>query len=197
MFNDNVVERDVVNLLFHLYWHLLRDHLMKLKPIMIRKAKKNDTHFILGLRNRAIFGKCTGFYPDEHLRTWTSGQLSEVLVHQVERSYYVALFGEEIVGIGILNLQRSFIDGLFVEPRYMGLGVGKYLLSHMEILASHAGHHEIKLHSTVNAMTFYGRRGFVKADNEYPTEEVRLNQIPMVKQLPVQNSTNEQSYAVN
>ncbi len=137
------------------------------------------------IRREAILARCTGFYPRRDLAIWTSGAMSEAFVRRVAEHFHVAVVDGQIVGTGMIDLATGKIDAVFVLPGYMGRGVGRALMEHLESLALGAGLGSIHLESTLNAAAFYRSLGFEgEGQSIYESSlGVRLACVPMVKRL--------------
>ena len=153
--------------------------------VVIRKATRDDAQAVLHLRSAAIRSRCAGYYPDDQLSKWTSGELTEQFTEAIETYCYVAISRELIVATGMINLESGQIDALFVEPTHMSTGLGKKMLSHLEELAHGVGLTQVHLDSTLNAAPFYRAHGYSGdsvATYESPTG-ISLACVPMVKAL--------------
>ena len=152
-------------------------------PVTIRKATRDDSVAVLRIRNAAVLNQCPGYYSEAELKKWTDGELADWFADAVESHCYLAILDGAIVATGMLNLQSSKIDALFVEPTNMGRGLGKQMLLHLESLAADAGLTELQLDSTLNAAPFYRQHGFVGdsiAKYESP-RGISLACVPMAK----------------
>ena len=69
---------------------------------------------------------------------------------------------EQIIGFGLLNLDKKSIDSLYVWPNQAGRGYGKILLECIEKIAQEEGIDELTLSSTLNAVEFYQHMGYEK-----------------------------------
>ena len=153
--------------------------------ILIRKATENDARVAWEIRNAAINCQCTGYYPAEDLKSWTSGEMTDQFLHMVEDSFYVAAVDGRVIGTGMIDLDSGKLDAIFVHPNHMGSGVGKQIMLHLEQLAIEAGLTQVKLDSTLNASSFYRARGFVGEEVskcKSPRGEL-LDCIPMKKSI--------------
>lgn len=128
--------------------------------MVIRKADRGDVQRIWDIRIAAIRAQCRGFYREEILEAWTKGDLSDQFVAWVESSFYVATDGDAIVGTGTINMESGQIDAVFVHPDYIGHGVGKRMMAHLEGLALSTELKAVSLDSTLNAAPFYRKCGF-------------------------------------
>ena len=153
--------------------------------ILIRKANESDARVAWQIRNAAIDSQCTGHYPSEELELWTSGEMTEKFICAVADSLYVAILDGQVIGTGMIDLDFGNVDAIFVHPSYMGSGVGKRILLHLEKLAVEAGLTQLKLDSTLNAGSFYQACGFVGGEiSKYKSPRgLLLDCIPMKKSI--------------
>lgn len=79
----------------------------------------------------------------------------------------------EIVGYGALR-DGNYLTHLFVAKQSQGSGVGCFILKH---LVESTGANEVSLRSSVNAMSFYERYGFVATGAESEFNGIRF--VPM------------------
>jgi GNAT superfamily N-acetyltransferase len=66
----------------------------------------------------------------------------------------------DLAGFGLLNLQGSKIELLYVAPHARFRGVSKSLLASLEKEAIGVGIRELTLESTATALPFYSGRGY-------------------------------------
>jgi GNAT superfamily N-acetyltransferase len=94
-------------------------------------------------------------------------------------SYYSvkALVEGEIVGYGAIR-DGNYLTHLFVSKQSQGTGVGHFILSH---LLSSTDVAEVGLRSSVNAMSFYEKHGFVATGPESEFNGIRF--VPMTLQI--------------
>lgn len=153
--------------------------------IEIRKAVADDAEVAWATRNAAINSQCAGHYPSETLEIWTGGEISARFVEELESRGYLAILDGVVVGTGIVNLDTGKIDAMFVHPTYMGNGIGKKIMSHLETLAREAGLAQLHLESSLNAAPFYRACGFKGEEvAEYHSPKgVSLDCILMIKDL--------------
>ena len=154
--------------------------------VYIRKATIDDALMTFAIRRAAIRARCRDHYPWQDLEKWTSGEMSETFAKRVADQFYVAVTPEQIVGTGMIDLATGKIDAVFVEPEYMGRGVGRAIMAHLEGLAISGGLRDIHLDATLNAAPFYRAMGF-EGDGRLVYESslgVSLTCVPMIKRLP-------------
>ncbi len=151
----------------------------------IRKATIDDAPASFAVRRAAILAQCGDHYPMEDLVTWTSGAMSTAFAQRVAGHFHVAVVENEVVGTGMLDLTTAKIDAIFVLPGYMGQGVGRALMDHLEAIARDAGLAQIELEATLNAAPFYRKLGF-EGDGRsvyHSSLGVSLACVPMSKRL--------------
>lgn len=151
----------------------------------IRKATLADAPAAFAIRREAIPAQCTGHYTEQDLAIWTSGEMSESFARCVTDAFHVAEIDGRAVGTGMIDLASGRIDAIFVRPDWMGHGVGRALMNHLERLARDAGLTSIHLDATLNAAPFYRRLGFAgEATSTYRSSlGVTLACVPMTKPL--------------
>jgi GNAT superfamily N-acetyltransferase len=102
-----------------------------------------------------------------------------VLELSQKRQMLVAIDDSKIVGTG--SLQNDTVYSLFVDPDQIGKGVGKQLMQELEELAKNNHVTLLKVPSSLTAIGFYTRLGFVK-EKEVLSEGSDLT-IEMTKKL--------------
>jgi len=132
----------------------------KRAPFTICKAGANDAHSAWAIRNSSIQRQCAGCYPLEVVDAWTSGEMPDAFVEDVERSFFVARLEGRVVGTGALDLKTGKIDAVFVHPDYMRFGIGRAIVLRLVELARDAGLASLTLEATLNATPFYRACGF-------------------------------------
>ncbi|GAB6261101.1 GNAT family N-acetyltransferase [Photobacterium sp. CCB-ST2H9] len=154
---------------------------------VIRKAVKADAKAAHEIRQRAIWAKCVADYPEAQLKLWTEGGMSERFIADIERAFYVAESEQGVIGTAMLNTEHGIgkVDAIFVAPDYMGKGVARALMAHIETLARESGVTALKLDATLNAADFYRARGFTGDEIAVyrSPKGLELACVPMVKSL--------------
>jgi GNAT superfamily N-acetyltransferase len=128
--------------------------------IAFRKAQASDTPAIWSIRKAAIYQGCTGFYPDDTLKTWAEAPPTEKFQRHVQRDCHLAMIDGHIAGFGSLDLTSGYVAAMFVDPSHMGRGVGKLMLGYLEQLARAAGLKQLHLDASLNAVPVYRACGF-------------------------------------
>lgn len=128
--------------------------------ISVRKATHYDALLASGIRQRAILGHCLGNYPSDVIRKWTRMGSRVEYIRETDGDFYIVQEGREPVAVGILHHRFQIIRGVFVEPRYMGAGIGRYLVSELERVAREQGLSYLRVNATLNAIAFYAHLGY-------------------------------------
>lgn len=153
--------------------------------LTIRPALQSDAEAAFNIRRQAIRHQCIEVYTPEQIRIWTEMPLTDGYRDSVKDSYQLACYGAQPVATGFIDLQSGELGALFVLPAYMGQGIGRSMLLHLERLALEAGISDIHLDATPNAASFYrccGYQGTSQAIYLSPTG-LELPCVPMRKHL--------------
>jgi putative acetyltransferase len=141
--------------------------------ISIRAAQAGELEDIIGLQTLALVGVSAGCrrYNARQVDALVKGQArarrdhwsSETILVAEADGLTVSQTGQGIVGFICLS---SFgfganIQGIFVHPDFMGLGIGSRLLMAIEQLALQKRCRQIMVMSSIEAVGFYERRGYV------------------------------------
>lgn len=134
--------------------------------IKVRPVKKTEAEFIssLAIRSKAFWG-----YDDDFLELCTkelSYSQGDVLSENFE--FYLAEIENKIVGfykLEDLSKDKIYLDALFIEPDYIGKGVGQSLFSHAKSIAKSYGGKTLQVVSDPNAEPFYIKMGAVTIDS--------------------------------
>lgn len=128
--------------------------------LQIRPARYNDAEAAFDIRLQAIRHQCISVYTPEQVHAWTQVPLTDRYRASVERDYHIAWWDALPVATGLIDFQSGELGALFVLPAFMGQGIGKAMVRHLERLALEAGLAEIHLDATPNATPFYKRCGY-------------------------------------
>ena len=130
--------------------------------ITVRHATANDCAGILASHVAAIRELCAGDYSDTQLLTWSSrltpdGYLPAIASHL----FLVAEHHSQVIGFAEFAPASGEVIAVYVHPRYSRQGVGTMLFQAVERHALEAGTHELYLSSSITAVPFYKRFGFL------------------------------------
>ena len=111
--------------------------------------------------------KTVRFALSTQISRWTrcrrlSGETKTVLLCERDgaRTLCGGRGGRKIVGYGALNLAKTEISSVFVDPAYQRTGVGRAILSALEELAQDEGLEAVQLQATGTAIIFYLATGY-------------------------------------
>jgi putative acetyltransferase len=127
----------------------------------LRKAVADDIEEIWAVRTLAIRGGCQRHYSDDDVQRWAN-----VTVHSgfprivAETEFYVITDGARLAGFGFVDPATAELGGMFVHPKFQGQGLGRRILSALEVRAKRADLKSLWLISTLNAEPFYASAGF-------------------------------------
>ncbi|AZD13926.1 GNAT family N-acetyltransferase [Pseudomonas chlororaphis] len=153
--------------------------------MLIRKAHGDDAPRVFVIRNQAINHQCSGHYPAADLQVWTTGSLGDYFIEVLEKTGHVAVIDGQIAASGMLDPESGQVDAVFVDPAYMGRGIGRQMMDYLEQLALQAGLPHLILDSTLNAADFYRHCGFVgeQVAQYHSPRGLTLACVPMIKHL--------------
>ena len=125
---------------------------------MIRRARPDDSDRLSALawRSKAYWG-----YDDSFMQAHRQG-LSVPPAYISKHPTYLLEQAEHLAGFYALDhLEPDLVelDFLFVEPRLIGRGVGRRLLSHARTIAHSGGYRFMRIVSDPNAAGFYQQMG--------------------------------------
>jgi GNAT superfamily N-acetyltransferase len=127
-----------------------------IKPILIRQARPDEAGHLSGLamRSKAYWGYSTDFMEACQQELTVSPEEIES-----KASYYVvADTGETVVGFYALGAPSGIeveLEALFVEPEFIGQGMGKNLINHAKKQALSLGAQLLTIQGDPHAEIFY------------------------------------------
>ena len=107
---------------------------------------------------------CVEAYGRDIVDAWAGQPRPERFVLGAENGdeQYVVLLEGKIICFGVINIEKQLLASLFVTPSHAGSGVGSELLKFLIERATKAGVKTLRLDSSLNAVNFYTRNGFVE-----------------------------------
>ncbi|MEJ2363525.1 MAG: GNAT family N-acetyltransferase [Deltaproteobacteria bacterium] len=153
--------------------------------ITIRRARQEDKGALWHIHTRAIREVCKSHYSERELQIWTDVLRPARYQEPIKKGpFYVAIEGGSIIGFGNLNQKSGEIEALYVDPDYVGRGVGMRILKALENAAVGSGLKLLCLSSSLNAVKFYEMAGYKRQKQKrclLPFEMVSC--VPMIKEL--------------
>lgn len=130
--------------------------------MIIRRAAPSDVPFLCTMHNASIRRLCSGDYTPEQIHDWTRALKPEGYLKAMETCEFMIAVDREVAGFCIFNIEKAEITALYVAPRSVRQGIGRAFIKEAESLAKETGLRELNLKSTLNAVGFYERMGFVR-----------------------------------
>lgn len=133
-----------------------------MEKIKIRQATRDDAPAIHELHIKSVWELCKGHYSNDQLHRWLDIRTPENFFWAIDRNIlFVAIEDSVIVGFG--GAVPGKVWATYVLPSHIKSGIGSMLLSHaMEIAL--IDNSKVTVVSTLNAVGFYGKRGFVEVE---------------------------------
>jgi GNAT superfamily N-acetyltransferase len=129
--------------------------------ITIRRAQQEDCESVFQVHIRAIKEICTNHYTQEEVDSWSNVLKPGRYRKGIQGGpFFVAVDGDVIVGFSNLNQKSGELEAVYVDPGYVGTGVGMKLLQALESAAKASGLSFLHLSSSLNAVSFYERAGY-------------------------------------
>lgn len=99
-------------------------------------------------------------YPESWLRRWTEA-LTITPDYIVKNPTFVAAIGSEFVGFCAVQIKggEAGLDHLWVQPSFMGRGIGRALFQHAEAIARESGAVRMTIVGDPHAEPFYFHMG--------------------------------------
>jgi ribosomal protein S18 acetylase RimI-like enzyme len=122
----------------------------------IRKATANDAERLYDIHMAALREICSKSYTNDEIEAICKGKTPEGYLERID-NINVAEQGGEVVGW--CHAGEGCIWGLFVDPSYINMGVGRMLVSQiLKGIQNDDG--EIAVEATLNSVGFYQKMGF-------------------------------------
>ena len=135
--------------------------------ITTRRATSEDIDDFKIIIVESVLELCKGYYTPEQLNSllaqYPDRNVYEKWIH--ERVLVVAEHEIDIVGFAQYFPPNSTIEAVHVLPAYAKQGVGKMLVQFLEEIARGQGAKRIALDSSLNAVGFYEKCGYVRKEN--------------------------------
>ena len=154
--------------------------------MVIRAAEIADSEKLASTHKASIEGICSSAYDALSIAGWVEILSPSIYKNAIENKVMILVEEkEEILGLGILDLEQGEIGAVYIHPKAKGAGYGRQLLLELESIALKNNVRQLTLYSTVNALGFYQHHGYVstnKTFHELPNG-IRLECIEMHKTL--------------
>ena len=129
-------------------------------PIAVEPATAADAEAISRVIGRTLRETNARDYPAKVIETLVEVFSPErIAAYIADRNVYVASVGGRIVGTA--SLQSSVVRAVFVDPGHQKRGVGAKLMDTVERLARARSNAAVTVNSSLTALGFYQKRGYV------------------------------------
>jgi len=130
--------------------------------ITVRRATANDCAGIFASHVAALRELSAGDYSDTQLLAWSSRLTPEGYLPAIESNLFlVAEHHSQVIGFAEFAVASGEVIAIYVHPQYSRQGVGTMLFHAVERYALEAGIPELYLSSSLTAVPFYERFGFL------------------------------------
>jgi putative acetyltransferase len=154
--------------------------------MLIRPAEISDTKKIAATHRASIEVICSRSYNSQSISGWIEILSPVIYEDAIEHKIMIlAEEDEEILGLGILDLEQKEIGAIYIHPKAEGTGCGRKLLLKLESIALKNKVYQLALCSTINAFGFYQYNGYIslyKTFHELPNA-IKLDCYKMTKNL--------------
>lgn len=131
-------------------------------PFGIRRATAADAEAVATIVVRAArIGNAADYSADQIDRLLDGFTLSETRRRLTTREAYVAL-GEDDRIVGTATYHDGSVRAVFVDPDVHGAGIGRALVGVVEAAARRDGRAVVEVRSSLTAIGFYARLGYVR-----------------------------------
>ena len=136
--------------------------------LTIRAAEPADSHAIWRIHTEAIRG-IKAPYTAQEIESWVNKHTGHGYAAPIAtKRLFVAEENGRLVGFGQLCGAMGVVERIYVLPCVSGGGVGQALMREAERRAIAAGCRKLYLNSSLNAVAFYQRCGFTRAEIDDP-----------------------------
>ena len=127
----------------------------------IRLAGPDDKEAIAEVHAASIKSVCSSHYDSSQIESWVNVIKPDVYDQALNEKYFIlAVEGRAVTGLGIMDIQGGEISAVYAAPGSIGQGVGTLLLENMEMKAAEKGVRRLTANATLNAQSFYQRKGY-------------------------------------
>lgn len=130
----------------------------------IRPAGPADAEAMCTLHKAAVRSLCAGAYTTDEIEAWLRDREPAGYRQAMTEGGETMLVAErDGAVVGFASIKQSLLFGLYVDPG-QGRGAGRPLLEAAEDLVRRSGATVLSLQSTLNAVPFYRKHGFMRQD---------------------------------
>ena len=145
----------------------------------IRRALPEEADVLTQI---ALSAKAHWGYPDPWMEIWTP-QLTFSPEYFEENESWLCVDNEKPIAFYTLQEKnaKAWLGNLWVQPEYIGKGVGKRLFLHATELARQRGYKILQLEADPNAVGFYEKMGMHKIGERHSEIEGQPRRLPIME----------------
>lgn len=130
----------------------------------IRPASPADAEALCALHKAAVRTLCVGAYAADEIEAWLRDREPAGFRHAMTKGGETMLVAEGDGAVtGFASIKETTLFGLYVDPA-RGRGAGHLLLQAAEDEVRRRGAAVLSLQSTLNAVPFYRKHGYMRQD---------------------------------
>lgn len=161
--------------------------------VTVRMFEERDADAVAEIQRETIRKINSRDYRDEIIEIWSQKDPKDYKNWKKIESVFqvVAEVDDKVIGWGCLNLEENEIKAVYVDPDYLGNGIGTKMIAKIEKKAKDEGLEKLKCFSTETALDFYKAKGYqVEKETKFPMGDYAMDSYLMVKNLE-KNDENE------
>ena len=140
----------------------------KRNTMEIRPAKLSDSERIYHTHKASIVALCARHYCEKDITGWVDILSPAIYENAInEKTMIVAEDQDQLLGLGILDIESKEICAIYIHPSSTGIGLGKRILLELEHRAHEKDIDTLTLCSTTNALGFYEHHGYIKEGQNF------------------------------
>lgn len=147
--------------------------------IEIRLYKSSDIDEVIQMFKDSISSACKNDYSVQEIETWINALDRDNLQARFLNSYsIVAVMDGIIVGFGNIDIEKRYLDCLYVKPKFYRSGIATKICEVLEskVLGT------ISVHSSKTAKAFFLNRGYkLIAEQTVVRNEIKLTNYVLIK----------------
>lgn len=128
----------------------------------LRPGTPNDGDALLRVHQRAILTLGRRVYSDAQLESWASGNTAErygAAMRDDAETFEVAVNRKAGI-VAFCSRKAHEVRGLYVDPDWARLGIGRLLLQRAEAAIKAMGHHRVSIGASLVGLPFYESQGY-------------------------------------
>lgn len=126
---------------------------------VVRLAQPDDAEGVSQVILAALYGSNAQDYPAQVIAR-VAGNFTPEAVLDLFARRMVLVAVQDLVIVGTAALDANVVRSVFVNPTRQGQGIGRLLMSEIELRAGEAGVTTLSVPSSLTAEPFYARLGF-------------------------------------